>query len=398
MQAVLISNGPGELTTWLKPVLLELRRQRPELHISIVLLPCQFASGNEPEVARSFGADTVMNVPEYLRFAATGYLPKAMKQPRGFVLSLGGNVLMALRLARALGYPTYRYSFVPWWHPRLKRLFVANAKTYRQARRLGAPRDKLELVGNLVADVIQDSAPAAPVGNPHIILMFGSRDTFAVHVIPVLLAIADALVQHYPHSTFVAPISHLLSENALMQGLNNNEAIADFFPEGISGVRQGDSIHTENGAVIQMVSEEARHQHMKAATLAVTIPGTNTLELGIAHVPALVLLPLNKPEVIPLEGIGHWLSLIPFIGTRLKRHAVLLAAPHFPVSLPNHFSGQDLMLEYKGKVTLEGMVAKVRGLLDNPAELQRRKAGLKEYMPTAGATKQLVDSVLGDTH
>ena len=74
---------------------------------------------------------------------------------------------------------------------------------------------------------------------------------------------------------------------------------------------------------------------MRAADLAVTIPGTNTLELGIAGVPSLVLLPLNKPEVIPLEGPGHWLSLVPGVGTTLKRQAVRLAAPRFPVALPN---------------------------------------------------------------
>jgi hypothetical protein len=58
---------------------------------------------------------------------------------------------------------------------------------------------------------------------------------------------------------------------------------------------------------------------LQRATIAVTIPGTNTLELGIAGVPSVVMLPLNRPEIIPLEGPGHWLSLLPLVGVPLKR-------------------------------------------------------------------------------
>lgn len=396
MQAVLISNGPGELTTWLKPVLEQLRQVAPQIRITIVLVPCQFASGNEAELARSYGAEAVISVADYLRFATTGRLPRALaKDSQGFVLSLGGDLGMALRLAQALAYPCYRYAFVPWWHVRLKRLFLSDAKTYRQARRLGAPREKLERVGNLVADVLEDVQPAAMAGTPQLMLMFGSRDSFAIYVIPLFLALVDALHQHYPDINFVAPRSRLLSDAALQAGVANHHG-KDFFSESVAGVLQGASIRTPRGATIHLVDEAERHTYMKVVDMALTIPGTNTLELGMAGVPALVVLPLNKPEVIPLEGIGHWLGLIPFIGTWLKRRAVLLAAPHFPVSLPNHLSGHDLMLEYKGHITLQGLLARARRLLDEPSELAQRKQGLLEHMPKAGAAEKLVASILAD--
>lgn len=402
MQAVLISNGPGELTTWLKPVLEQLRQVAPHVRISIVLVPCQFASGNEADVARSYGADAVISVRDYLRFAATGRVPSALVEDteqqaggQGFVLSLGGDLGMALRLAKALHYPCYRYSFVPWWHVRLKRLFVSSSQTYHQARRLGAPKAKLEPVGNLVADVLEDVQLASMAGSPRLMLMFGSRDNFAIYIIPLFLALVDALQQHYPHMTFVAPRSRLLSDAALQAGVSNQHG-KDVFPDSVAGVLKGNTIRTPRGATIQLIDEAERHAYMKAVAMALTIPGTNTLELGMAGVSALVVLPLNKPEVIPLEGIGHWLGMIPFVGTWLKRRAVLLAAPHFPVSLPNHFSGHDLMLEYKGDITLQGMLTRARHLLDDPSALAQRRQGLLEHMPKAGAAEKLVASILAD--
>ena len=147
-----------------------------------------------------------------------------------------------------------------------------------------------------------------------------------------------------------------------------------------------------------LVPDTERHAHMQAADLAVTIPGTNTLELGIAGVPSVVMLPMNKPEVIPLEGIGHWLGLIPVIGTPLKRYAVKLFVEglNIPVSLPNRFSGENLMIEVKGKVSVAQIASEVIGLLENRAELSRRRERLLETMPKAGAADRLVRAIMSD--
>ena len=147
-----------------------------------------------------------------------------------------------------------------------------------------------------------------------------------------------------------------------------------------------------------MVDESARYAHFRSADLAITIPGTNTLELGIAGVPAVVLLPLNRPEAIPLEGPGHWLSLIPIVGTPLKRAAVRLFVERmdYPVSLPNHFTGEDLMVEISGEISLAQVTERVAALLDEPADLARRRDRLRATMPAAGASARLVERLLDD--
>src|SRR5690606_15482608 len=129
---------------------------------------------------------------------------------------------------------------------------------------------------------------------------------------------------------------------------------------------------------IQLVREQERYSYMKAADLALTIPGTNTLELGLAGTPALVLLPMNRPEIIALEGPGHWLSMLPLVGTPLKRQAVKLFVNHlnYPVSLPNQFSGETLMTEAKGILTPEQVTGLLQAELADPAALARRSQRL----------------------
>ncbi len=394
-EAVLVSNGPGELYTWTLPVLRELRLRDPTLKISISLIPCQFASGHEVDIARGFGADAVTTPSQYLRAAAGTGTPPGLGADRGFVLSLGGNAGMALTLARGLGYPTYRYSFVPYWHRRLRRLFVHDERAARRARRLGAPAGRLEIVGNLVADAIEQSGRVDAAGQPHILLLAGSRDAFAIHLIPFMIALADELGRRYPRARFVWPVSRLLERATIERGVAGEERAT---LGGMPGRLEPGRVITPGGTVLEMVDESARYAHFRSADLAITIPGTNTLELGIAGVPAVVLLPLNRPEAIPLEGPGHWLSLIPIVGTPLKRAAVRLFVERmdYPVSLPNHFTGEDLMVEISGEISLAQVTERVAALLDEPADLARRRDRLRATMPAAGASARLVERLLDD--
>ena len=52
---LLLANGPGELWGWVRPVAAELKRRSRK--VSLLLLPCQFASGEERRVAESLAPD-----------------------------------------------------------------------------------------------------------------------------------------------------------------------------------------------------------------------------------------------------------------------------------------------------------------------------------------------------
>ncbi|NDA64893.1 MAG: hypothetical protein EBX50_23135 [Chitinophagia bacterium] len=44
---VLVSNGPGEVSNWVWPVVMRMRACHPEAWIEVALVPCQYASGQE---------------------------------------------------------------------------------------------------------------------------------------------------------------------------------------------------------------------------------------------------------------------------------------------------------------------------------------------------------------
>ena len=46
----LISNSPGEVSTFVKPVVSELRRKHPDWELQICLVPCPYATGVEARV------------------------------------------------------------------------------------------------------------------------------------------------------------------------------------------------------------------------------------------------------------------------------------------------------------------------------------------------------------
>ena len=397
-EVVLTSNGPGELYTWARPVLEAWRRAEPDARVSIALVPCQFASGAEADVARGFGPDHVTSAAQFTAAAALGRAPAGLRGgPGALVLSLGGGGAYAVALARKLRVPAFRYAFTPDLTRGFDRLFVSDDRILRRPRRwqaLSAARtrrsdSRVEVVGNLVADAVRSEDPVERPGRPHVLLLAGSRDAFARHLIPFVLAVADRLAPRYPDARFVWPVPGSLGEATVRDGIAGVERAT---LGGIAARREGDVVWTPAGARVEVVAENERYAHMRSADVALTIPGTNTLELGIAGVPTVVILPLNRPEIIPLEGPGHWLSLLPLIGVPLKRRAVRLFVEglKIPVSLPNRFSGEPLMDEITGRIEPGAVAERLAELLDDPEERARRRARLVATMPAPGAADRLV--------
>jgi len=116
-------------------------------------------------------------------------------------------------------------------------------------------------------------------------------------------------------------------------------------------------------------------------------------------VPSLVLLPMNQPELIPLEGAGHWLGLVPLVGRYLKRYAVKLFVEGLkvPVSLPNRISGEELMTELRGRIDPQLVADTALALLADEARLAATRERLERTMPKPGAAQALVRQVLTET-
>ncbi len=74
---LILSNGPGEVTTWVRPVVKALRQKlgddRSVVRISVVLSPCPNATGKEAAIALSYPeVDRVQAAEHFWQFLLRG--------------------------------------------------------------------------------------------------------------------------------------------------------------------------------------------------------------------------------------------------------------------------------------------------------------------------------------
>jgi lipid-A-disaccharide synthase len=74
---LILSNGPGEVTTWVRPVVQALRQKlgddRSLVRISVILSPCPNATGKEAAIARSYPeVDRVQSSEHFWQFLLWG--------------------------------------------------------------------------------------------------------------------------------------------------------------------------------------------------------------------------------------------------------------------------------------------------------------------------------------
>ena len=108
---VLVCNGPGELTTWVRPLAERLhQRALPNTSLQLVLVPCPNATGTEAAVARRMNLfDRVLPASRFwwllLRPQRHGPWPAT-----GVVVFLGGDQFWTVLLSARLGYRHLTYA------------------------------------------------------------------------------------------------------------------------------------------------------------------------------------------------------------------------------------------------------------------------------------------------
>lgn len=363
-EVLLLTNGPGELSTWVPPVLSRLRRALPKARYELFLIRDQFAAGTEASKAKALELDALSGLSALL-------LRMAERKPkgRGLVLMLGGNPSQAVSLGKALDYPAFAYSFdAKAWREGLSGFLVDSERTYRAALSRGARPERTKAVGNLVVDALTDTPPVA--SSPADVLLFpSSRPYIARHLLGFMLGAAEAMHQQQPELRFAWVKSRLLPHTVVEEALLA-KAVRDI--GGVSAMRKGDLITTEGGLEVAVLDESERYAAMQGAKVALTIPGTNTLEMGLAGLPAVVMLPLHKPELIPLEGILHWVFAVPGLRS-FKQAAVrryLASLPH--LALPNQWLDERVYPELVGIFSPQAVAQTALELIPRKAEIAAR--------------------------
>jgi hypothetical protein len=400
MRIAFTANGPGEVAGWLRPLLRSLYARAPDLQALVFLVPDDYATGFEAAMVReAFPAARVYDPKSYLKFALGARLDTAAAGV-DLVQYIGGDLLHAARVHARLKGRAATYKFSRRAYRRLfDRAFAVDRNNADQLADWGTPPERIERVGNLAIDGALFEAGLAPEpGTPDdgIVVMPGSRTYEIDNLVPFFFAMAERILRERPEIPIAFALSPFTTRERVRSAIEAgghprmfgrrgrlvSEGGRDFLEDNDEGVRL---------PVLYNALAAARH-----ARLAVTIPGTKTIELAVLGKPAIAITPLNAPEVVAINGPLTYLDRVPLVGVPLKRAAAVALSRRFQYhTQPNMDARAALVREVHGTVT-PGRIARVAlECYDDRAWLDSAADGLARlYRDHIGAADRMAASLL----
>ena len=405
MRIAITSNGPGEFAGWLRPLASALLRLAPDTELTLFFVPDDYATGQEPALARRmFPGAHVVAPSDYVRFALGGRLA-GVPERADVVQYLGGDLMHAARVHRRLGGRARSYKFARKRLVRsFDRVYAVDAKNAREIEALGFAAERVERVGNLAVDgalgeaagAFGTSAAGSELPPGTILVMPGTRRHEIDSGVPFFVQMAVRLRDRRPDLGVAFAISPFTSDDEL------SRALAGGGHPNVWGARGrvvqtgcGSGLLPESGGPPFPIVRDAM-LHAPRARLVVTLPGTKCIELAALGVPTIVCVPLNAPEVVVINGPLQYLDRLPLVGTSLKRAMVVAVDARFPVTAqPNMDAGEMLMPELRGTLMPGAVATRVAAYADDGAALALASERLRAlYADHVGAAERMARSLL----
>jgi hypothetical protein len=408
---LILSNGPGEVMTWVRPVVKSLRRRFGDrARISVALSPCPHASGQEATVLEGFDeVDRVQGPRAFWPFLLWGKTQAQWNwHRRGVVLFLGGDQFFAVTIGKRLGYQVVTYAE---WEARWLTL-VDGCGVARESLRDRVPahlRAKVLVVGDLIAEAqalgwetesISERLQLAP--NTELVgLLPGSKAAKLLLGLPLGLAIAEYLRQVRPTVTLIVPVAPTLSLSDLSRYIHPQtnpymDAVEGEQATLVTPDRGLPYLVTPGGARVLLWERSPAYDLLLHCRFCITTVGANTAELASLAVPMLMILPTQQLELMRAwDGIPGLLANLPLVGTSftkfigrrfLKRGLGLLA-------WPNIWAGREIVPEWVGHLLPKPIGNRIIDLLDHPEQLTTMRAELRQVRGEPGAAEKLTDLV-----
>ena len=410
---VILTNGPGEVATWVRPVVKTLRKElgkdRALLRISVILSPCPHATGKEANIAASYSeVDRVQSAEHFFPFLLWGKTIHNWDwHPQGIVIFLGGDQFYTLVIGKRLGYRTLVYA--EWdarWYRWIDRFAVMKAEVITKIPT--QYHHKFTVVGDLIADVVQDINPqptpweggsrTAPTTDTLIGLLPGSKPAKLSQGVPLCLAIAEKIQAQRPEINFIIPVAPTLELNTLANYANPQfNPVIDLLG-GVSGKlilsderSTSPFLLTSGGTKIKLITQFPAYQFLVRCQLCLTTVGANTAELGSLGIPMIVLLPTQQLDAMRAwNGIPGMLSNLPGVGTifaMITNQLILKQKRLF--AWPNIWAKKQIVPEIVGQITADKIVAMVIDLLNSPDRLIAIRDLLLQVRGESGASQKI---------
>jgi len=405
---VILSNGPGEVATWVRPVVRALRQElgenRGQIRISVILSPCPHSTGKEAAIALSYPeVDRVQDAAHFSQFLLWGKTADNWDwHSQGVVIFLGGDQFFTLLVGKRLGYRTVVYA--EWdarWYRWLDHFAVMNSEVITKIPQ--KYHHKFTVVGDLMVDVALGEKEIAERGEDMIVgLLPGSKSAKLMQGVPLCLAIADQLRKLQPNIQFILPVAPTLELDTLVSFANSaqNSLINQL------GWASGELIApttdiekpyllTSDGTKIDLITKFPAYNDLLKCQLCVTTVGANTAELGSLAIPMLVLLPTQQLDAMrSWDGLPGILANLPLFGSgfaKLINWLVLRKKRLF--AWPNIWAKSEIVPELIGKLEPQIIAEKIDHYLEHPQELAQIRDRLMTVRGNPGASKKIAQIV-----
>ncbi|MGB3760860.1 MAG: lipid-A-disaccharide synthase [Rivularia sp. (in: cyanobacteria)] len=406
---LILSNGPGEITTWARPVVKSLRdklgNNRDKVRISVVLSPCSNASGKEADIALSYPeVDRVQSAKHFFPFLLTGKTVDNWDwRNKGVVLFLGGDQFFPVVIGKRLNYRTVIYA--EWdarWHSLINRFGIMKPEVAANVKSKYA--DKFTVVGDLMAEASGEErggeGEEGEEGVDLIGILPGSKAAKLAQGVPLSLAIAQHIHNKFPQTKFFIPVAPTLNLQTLASFADAQQnPMSQYFENTSAKLINTNSekpyLQTATGLQVELFQEHPAYDMLSKCSLCLTTVGANTAELGSLAVPMIVLLPTQQLDAMrSWDGIPGLLANLPLFGTSfaklinsyfLKRKGLL--------AWPNIWAQQEIVPELVGKLQPSDVADIAIDYLQNPQKLADIRAKLKSARGQAGAADKLTQLI-----
>ena len=429
LDILILSNGPGELATWVRPVVQALRQQLGnaiEARISVVLSPCPHATGKEAQIAASYPEIDRVQAPEdFLPFLLSGKTAANWDwHEKGVVLFLGGDQFFTVVIGKRLKYRTVTYA--EWdarWYRWIDKFAAMKPEVFDKIPEKYA--NKFTVVGDLIAEVGNrkldagdwagtdkldradtDKLDRADTGAPPLRkieivgLLPGSKAAKLALGVPLCLSIAQSIHRIRPETRFVIPVAPTTDVQTLARFADPKQnPCLHLFANSTAELHVTESpfLQAANGLQIELWTETPAYDLLSECSLCLTTVGANTAELGSLAVPMIVLLPTQQLDAMKAwDGLPGLLANLPFVGS------VFATAINWIIwqfgkrklyAWPNIWAQEEIVPELMGKLEPEAVALLAIDYLSHPEKLAQMGDRLRSVRGESGAAHKIAELV-----
>ncbi len=407
---IFVSNGPGELATWVKPLAKELHKQielRPKtnkssISLNLVLVPCPNATGNEHLVGQKWLQ--FENIIKAKNFWELLIKPKKFSSwpSKGLVIFLGGDQFWSVLLSARLGYLHMTYAEWiarwPFWNNRI--VAMSNSIVEKLPRRV---QNRCSVIGDLTADLTETAKIDDPLpSGKWIALMPGSKSAKLKIGIPFFLDVADKISKSMPDCNFLLPIAPTTNLDEIKYFGSRKNPVSKQYKSGIKSITQANKkeergiLITSNSTVILLQENHPAYSDLSQCDIALTTVGANTAELGSLNIPMIVVVPTQHIQVMEAwDGLVGLIARLPILKwcLGLLISFVKLRNRGF-IAWPNISAQRMIVPERIGHVTTSQIAEETIDWLNSPARLAGQKQDLQTLRGAKGATKKFCQVIM----